>query len=160
MVLWFAAAAVLIVYLVFNSAAMDYRYVVAGAVAPVLEGAVGGPWLLHTFLGSALLLVLVTAVSRGERLRARRLVGLPIGTFLHLVLDGTWSSKELFWWPFAGASLGRGSIPEFEHLGRSIVLELIGIVLAASVVRRFELASRERWRAFVRTGRLRDDRVG
>lgn len=156
MLLWFAATAVLIVLLVFNSPAMDYRFVIVGAAVPVAEGAVGGPWVLHTFLGSALLLVVVAIVSRGERLRARRLVGLPIGTFLHLVLDGTWADRSLFWWPFAGSALGRGTIPEFEHVGRSLMLELVGVVVAVYLVRRFGLTRAERRREFLRTGRLRD----
>lgn len=155
MVLWFAALSVLVVVLVFDSAAVDHRFVMAGAVAPVLEGVLGGPWLLHTLVGSVALLVVVVVATRGRRVAARRLVGLPIGTFLHLVLDGTWTRTDLFWWPFLGTdALGAGRLPELEHLGRSLVLEVVGIVVALWLVRRFGLDDADRRARFRRTGRL------
>src|SRR5690606_33158628 len=97
---WFAAAAFTIVVLVFSSPAIDYRLVALGAVLPVGEAAFGGPFVLHTLVGSVALLTIVVLATRGRRLVARQLIGLPIGTFLHLVLDGTWARTELFWWPF------------------------------------------------------------
>jgi hypothetical protein len=158
MFVWFAAGAFLIVVLVFSSPALDYRLIVLGAVAPVAEGALGGPYLLHTLLGSVVLLVVVVLVTRGRRLVARQWVGLPIGTFLHLVLDGTWARTELFWWPFLGGDpLGEGQIPEFEHLALSLVLEVVGVGIALWLVRRFELTDPVRRRELLRTGRLGRD---
>jgi hypothetical protein len=158
MFLWFAALSWLIVALVFNSPAVDYRYVMLGAVLPVAEGAFGGPYLLHTLLGSVLALVLVVVLTRGRRLAARRLVGLPIGMFLHLVLDGTWTRSELFWWPFLGGRpLGSGQIPEFSHLGWSLVLEVVGVAVAVWLVRRYDLTDPARRDQFVRTGRVGRD---
>jgi hypothetical protein len=160
MFVWFAAASFLIVVLVFSSPALDYRLVMLGAVAPVAEAAFGGPYVLHTLLGSVTLLVLVVLATRGRRLAARQLVGLPIGTFLHLVLDGTWSRTELFWWPFLGGDpLGAGQIPEVDHLARSIVLELVGVGIAVWLVVRFELRDPARRREFTRTGRLGRDLI-
>jgi hypothetical protein len=93
------------------------------------------------------------AVDR--RLLGRRAVGLPIGLFLHLVLDGTWLTSSLFWWPFGGGSpLGRGRIPEFDHLAQSLVLEVVGIAIAVLLIRRYELTDSEHRRQFVRSGRL------
>ncbi|HEX7096253.1 MAG TPA: hypothetical protein VF183_10245 [Acidimicrobiales bacterium] len=158
MVIWFAAAAFTIVVLVFSSPAIDYRLVMLGAVLPVGEAAFGGPYLLHTLVGSAALLVVVVLATRGRRLAARQLVGLPIGTFLHLVLDGTWARRDIFWWPIYGAdALGEGQVPEIEHLRLSIALEVVGIVLAVWLVRRFELTVPRRRDEFVRTGRLGRD---
>jgi membrane-bound metal-dependent hydrolase YbcI (DUF457 family) len=155
---WFAAASFLIVVLVFSSPAIDYRLVMLGAVAPVGEAAARGPYVLHTLLGSVVLLTAVVVVTRRRRLTARRLVGLPIGTFLHLVLDGTWTRAELFWWPFLGDDpLGRGQIPEVEHLGPALVLEVVGAAIAVWLVRRFELTDPIRRREFLRTGRLGRD---
>lgn len=155
MFIWFAAMSFLIVVMVFDSPAVDYRMVMLGGVAPVLEGAVGGPWLLHTLAGSVAVFAAVVVVTRGRRLVARRAIGLPIGLLLHLVLDGTWLSSSLFWWPFGGGRpLGRGRIPEFDHLATSVVLEVVGVVCALFLVRRFELARPDRRREFVRTGRL------
>ena len=158
MFIWFAAASFLIVAMVFDSPAVDYRIVMLGAVAPVIEGAVGGPWLLHTLAGCVVVFAGVVIATRGRRLAARRAVGLPIGLFLHLLLDGTWLNSSLFWWPFGGGRpLGEGTVPEFDHLGTSLVLEAVGVVLAIFVIRRFELAVPDRRRAFVRTGRLARD---
>jgi hypothetical protein len=151
---WFAAVSVLVVLLVFNSPTVDHRLVALGAVLPVAEAALGGPFLLHTLVGSVGLFVLVVVVARGRRLLARRLVGLPIGTFLHLVLDGTWARSDLFWWPFLGGRLGEGQTPEVEHLGVSLLLEAIGVGMAVWIVQREGLVDPERRRAFLRTGRL------
>src|SRR5690606_12574358 len=115
-------------------------------------------YVLHTLLGSVALLVIVVVATRGRRLVARQLVGLPIGVFLHQVLDGTWARAELFWWPFLGVdALGDGQVPEFEHVGLSLALEAVGIVLAVWAVRRFELTARARRAEFLRTGRLGRD---
>ena len=158
MFVWFAAAAFVIVVLVFSSPAIDYRFVILGAVLPVGEALLGGPYLLHTLMGSVAVLVLVVLVTRGRRLAARQLVGLPIGMFLHLVLDGTWTRTELFWWPFLGLdALGEGQVPEIEHLALSLLLEAVGIVLAVWAVRRFRLTEPTRRAEFMRTGRLGRD---
>jgi hypothetical protein len=155
---WFAAAAVVIVWLVFSSPTVDYRYVVLGAVLPVAEVVLGGPYLLHTLLGSVALFGAVVLATRGRRLAARRAVGVPIGTFLHLVLDGSWAQADLFWWPFLGAgALGEGQIPELEHLATSLVLEVVGIAMLVWLVQRFELRDPARRRELVRTGRLGRD---
>jgi hypothetical protein len=158
MFIWFAAASFLIVVMVFDSPSVDYRMVMVGAVAPVVEGAVGGPWLLHTLAGCVVVFAIVVIATRGRRLAARRAVGVPIGLLLHLVLDGTWLSSSLFWWPFGGGRpLGEGRIPEFDHLGPSLALEVVGVLIAVFLVRRFELAVPDRRRAFIRTGRLARD---
>ena len=158
MFIWFAAASFLIVVVVFDSPAIDYRMVMLGAVAPVFEVAIGGPWLLHTLLGCAAIFAIVVIATRGRRLAARRAVGIPIGLLLHLVLDGTWLNSSLFWWPFrGGAPLGKGPLPEFDHLVASVVLEVVGIAIAIYLVRRYELTRPDRRKVFLRSGRLGRD---
>jgi hypothetical protein len=157
---WFAAAAFLIVLLVFDSPAVDYRFVMAGAVLPVVEVVFGGPYILHTLLGSVVLLVVVVVATRGRRMSARRWIGLPIGAFLHLVLDGTWTRSKLFLWPVLGIhALGAGRVPEVGHLALSLVLEAIGVLIAVGLVRRFKLTDPARRATFVRTGRVGRDLV-
>ena len=104
MFFWFVAFSVLVVLAVFDSPAMDYRTVILGSVLPVVEVVVGRPFVLHTLLGSAAVLVLVVLATRGRRLSARRLVGLPIGLFLHRVADGTRYPAVFF---LAGENDGR-----------------------------------------------------
>lgn len=155
MFLWFAAASLLLVALVFDSPALDYRLVALGAVLPVLEGVIGGPWVLHTLSVAVLALFGVMLVARGRRLAQRRWLGVPIGLFAHLVLDGTWADTEVFWWPFAGtAALGDGPLPEFGRWPGGLLLEVLGLLAALWAWRRFELADPTRRRAFLREGRL------
>lgn len=155
MFVWFATFAVLVVVAVFDSPAMDYRYVIIGSVLPVVELALGHPFVLHTLLGSVAAFVAVVLVTRGRRVAARRLVGLPIGMFLHLVADGTWTRAELFWWPFLGGdSFGHGQVPETAHLGLSLALEVVGCAALVWIVRRFALVDKPARTRFVRTGRL------
>ena len=157
MVIWFAVMAFVIVAAVFDSPALDYRYVMLGGVLPVAEGLVGGPWVLHTLAGSVLIMVVVMASTVGRRLVRRRWLGVPIGTFLHLVLDGTWADTTLFWWPFGGGDLGSGSIPEFRNLGLAVVLEALGLVAGVWAWRRYGFDEGERRRRFIRSGRLDRD---
>jgi hypothetical protein len=154
MFVWFAAMSSLVVLVVFSSTSVDHRFVMAGAVLPVFEVFIAGPWVAHTLLGAVIVLVVVVIATRGRRLVARRLVGLPIGMALHLVLDGSWTNAKLFWWPALGGSpLGGSRVPEFDRLGLSLVLEAIGIGVAVWLYRRAgltDVAARDR---FVRTGR-------
>ncbi len=156
MLLWFVALSILIVALVFQSAAVDHRMVALGAVLPVAEVLLGGPYLLHTLVGSVLAMVLVMGVARGRRLVQRRWLGVPIGLFLHLVLDGTWTRTELFWWPFAGLDvLGEGRLPEFDRpLGVILLLEVIGVLVGLWLVRAYGLTDPAARARFLRTGRL------
>ena len=50
MFFWFVAAAVLLVLFVFDSPAVDYRWVAFGGVLPLAEAFTGRPWILHTLL--------------------------------------------------------------------------------------------------------------
>lgn len=155
MLLWFVGLSVVVVWLVFQSPALDVRVVAVGALLPWLDAVTGGAWLLHTLLGSVGLLAVVMVATRGRRVLRRRLLGLPIGTFVHLVLDGAWADAELFWWPF----LGDGAFGDLPELGRSVAvvvaMEAAGVVALAWVWRAFGLGDGERRAALVRSGRLR-----
>ena len=43
--------------------------------------------------------------TRGRRLARRQWLGLPIGMYLHLVLDLSWTRSQTFWWPFLGVGI-------------------------------------------------------
>ena len=154
MILWFAGTSLLAVWLVFRDPAIDHRLVVAGALLPdVVDGVTGGPWVLHSLLGSVALLALVMGATMRRRLLRRRLIALPIGTFLHLVFDAAWNDTDTFWWPFTGA-FGDGALPTFERGLVSLALEVAGAAILVWLYRTWHLdrpADRER---FVRTGRL------
>jgi hypothetical protein len=158
--LWFAGMAFVAVWVVFHDPALDHRLVIAGALLPdVVDVATGGRWIAHTVLFSVLLLGGVMVGTRGRRLRRRQLLALPIGTFLHLVLDGMWTDKIVFWWPAFGASFGDRSLPSIGRGWFDVPLELIGLVALVWAYRRFRLGEPERRRVFLTTGRLGRDLV-
>jgi hypothetical protein len=152
--IWFAVASVLLVALVFKSPGVDYRWVVAGAVLPLAEAVLGGPRVLHAVVGPAVLLGMVVLATRRRRQLRRRVHGLPIGMMAHLVLDGSFTRSDVFWWPFRGWSFAPGQVPELDHLGVSVVLELVGIALAWWAWGWFGLRDPERRARFAADGRL------
>jgi len=153
--LWFVGPAVAVVWLVFRSPALDHRVVALGAVLPLAEGVTGGPHALHTLAGAVLALAVVMAVTRRRRLVRRRWLGLPIGLFLHLALDGAVTRAELFWWPFFGWSFGGGGLPELDRgVPLLVLLELAGAGACWWGWCTFDLADPVRRRAFLRTGQV------
>ena len=159
MLLWFAGCSLVIVWQVFRDPAIDYRLVAAGALAPdLVDAAFGGPRLLHTLVASVVLLAGVMLGTRGRRGVRRRLLAVPIGTFLHLVLDAMWARTAVFWWPAFGLSFPGGGLPSLSRPGLLLVVqEAVGAVAVAWWWRRFHLGDPDRRRLFVRTGRLGRD---
>jgi hypothetical protein len=151
---WFLAFSTLTVWLVFQSPALDYRGVLVGSVLPLVEAAFGGPRLLHTLLCPVAAMVLVMLATRHRRVRRRAWLGLPIGLFVHLILDGTWSRSETFWWPLLGTDADRGGLPELSRGAGGVVLELVGIAVGWWLWRRLGLSDPGRRRALLTTGRL------
>ena len=156
MFFFFVAAAVLAVLFVFDSPAIDYRFVALGGVLPLAEALTGRPLLLHTLLGSVALMTVVMAVTIGRRILRRRLLGIPIGTFVFLVAAGSWTRRDLFWWPVGGLDgIAERPLPEFDRAPVVLVLlELAGIASLVWLVRRFALTRPEHRDTLWRTGRL------
>ena len=156
MFFFFVAAAVLAVLFVFDSPAIDYRFVALGGVLPLAEALTGRPLLLHTLLGSVALMTVVMAVTIGRRILRRRLLGIPIGTFVFLVAAGSWTRRDLFWWPVGGLDgIAERPLPEFDRAPVVLVLlELAGIASLVWLVRRFDLPRPEHRDTLWRTGRL------
>jgi len=144
----------ILVVAVFQSPALDYRMVMLGSVAALLDGLTGGPWVLHTLLASVGALAIVMLLTQRRRLVRRRWLGLPIGMFVHLVLDGAWANTHVFWWPAFGTSFGHDRLPEFDRGGLSLLMEVAGLAALIYGWQRYGLqepAARER---FLRTGQL------
>jgi hypothetical protein len=154
-VLWFAGLSWLLVWRVFRSPAIDYRLVMVGSVLPVGDRLVGQPTPLHTLIGAVAAFGAVVVVTRNQRLASRRWVGIPIGLFFHLVLDGAWSDTELFWWPFTGGALGDLSIPELTWpLVLVVAAEVVGALVIGGLWVRLGLTDATRRRVFVSTGHI------
>ena len=158
MFLWFAGGSFVAVWAVFRSPALDYRLVMVGALLPLLDLALGGPRVLHTLLAPVVALVVVMLATQRRRLLRRRWLGLPIGLFLHLVLDGVWTRAHLFWWPAFGVTFPAGRAPELTRsAGLDLLLEVAGAAALVWVWRRFRFAEPDRRQRFVRTGQLGRD---
>ena len=114
---------------------------------------IAGFSFLGILLGVATLIV-VMAVTQRKRLVRRRWLGLPIGMFVHLVLDGSIARPELFWWPLGGAGAFGQSLPELSAGIWLLVGELIGLGALLWAVGRFGLDDADRRRRFLHTGQL------
>jgi len=152
--IWFAVLSVLLVAIVFKSPGVDYRTVIFGALLPIAEGPTGGPKVLHSVVGAVVVLGALMLCTRNHRLLRRRLLGIPIGMMAHLVLDGAFTVTAAFWWPLAGTAFADQQIPEWDHVGVSLVLELVGIGVGVWAWRWFGLDDPERRQRFLTDGRL------
>jgi hypothetical protein len=150
--LWFAGGAFALVWLVFRSPAVDYRLVIVGALLPLGELPFGSPRLLHSVTGAALLLVVAMVLTPRRRLVQRRLVAIPIGVLMHLLLDGIWTNTQAFWWPFAGLAWSDARLPELSRGMFDVVLEVLGAAALWWCWRRFRLDEPARRRRFLSTG--------
>jgi hypothetical protein len=157
MLLWFAGGSVLIVFLVFRSPAVDYRLVVLGALLPLAELLFGSPRVLHSITGAAVVLGAAMVITPRRRLVQRRLVAVPIGMFLHLLLDGVWTDTRAFWWPFAGLAWSDSRLPELSRGALDLLLELAGAAMLWWCWRRFRLDEPDRRARFLRTGHIDRD---
>ncbi|MCC5952524.1 MAG: hypothetical protein JJU45_10570 [Acidimicrobiia bacterium] len=143
------------VWLVFRSPALDYRLVALGAVLPLGEVVLGGPRLLHTLLFAVALLTVVMLGTRHRRLLRRRLLSLPIGLMMHLVLDGVWTNAEVFWWPLFGVGFPDVPLPELDRpIVVWVLMEAAGAAALWWCWRTFDLGSPENRERLLRTGHL------
>lgn len=151
MLLWHLGLTPFIVWSIFHDPRMDFRFLLLGSVLPDLVDAVWlDPRYGHTLVVNAALLVLaVVATRRGTAVR-RAAVALAIGALLHLALDGVWTNRDVFWWPFFGTDFPAGHLwPRGWHLW---VEEGIGLVACWWFASRFALGERTRRRAFLHAG--------
>lgn len=153
MLIWFAVMSVVLTWAVFQSPALDYRLVALGAVLPVIEVPFGaGP--LHSLLAPTAVLTIVMLATRGRRLARRRWLGIPIGMYLHLVLDLSWTRSETFWWPALGVEFGEGRAFELDSGIWSLVMEVVAVLVGVWAYGRFGLDDAGRRSRFLRTGQL------
>jgi hypothetical protein len=155
MLLWYLGVSVAFVWNVFRSPALDYRLVMLGSVLPLVEVVLGGPRLLHTLVFTVVLLGVIMLATRQRRLLRRRLISLPIGLMVGLVLDGSWTAKAVFWWPFFGWAFPGGGLAEL-HRGPAVLvlLDLVGLACLVWCWRAFGWSDADNRRLFVRTGHL------
>ena len=153
MFFWFIGTVVVAVWFVFRDPAFDYRLLVVGAVLPALVDApFGGARVLHSVTFSVALLVVLMLATPGRKPIRKTLLGLPVGTLLHLVFTGAWTNTTVFWWPFGGWSFDGAQHPVAARGWWNVPLELIGIGLCWWIVQRAEMRDPARRAWFFRTG--------
>lgn len=159
MFFWFAGLSFVLVWSVFRDPAIDYRLVMLGALLPdVIDAPFGGPRVMHAVTASAVLLGVVMLATRRRRAARRRLLAVPIGTFMHLVLDFMWTNSHVFWWPFLGWKFTGDRLPSLDRpVAMVVAQELVGIAALVWCYRQFGLDDRGRRAAFVHTGRIPRD---
>lgn len=171
MFFWFLGTAATTVWFVFRDDRFDYRVLAVGVLSvDVVDAALGGSRVMHSVMASVLLLAVVMLLtSRGTSTR-RRLLALPIGTFLHLVFDGAFSNARVFWWPMREiasvvssdpirfgswwSTFDGISLPSVERGAVNIILEIIGIALLVRLWRTHGLGDATVRRRFIADGRL------
>lgn len=154
MLFWFVGTVLAAVWLVFRDPRFDVRLLVVGAVLPELDGLFGGARVMHSLAFSLALLLVVMLATVGRRPARKLLLGLPIGTMLHLVFDGAWANSRVFGWPLGGWSFGGARLPLVERGWWNIPLELVGVAILAWFWRTAGLAGRVRRAELARSGRL------
>ncbi len=155
MVLWYLAGTVFAIWNVFQSNGLDTRLLALGGILPVLVDApLGSQGFGHSLLApvAALTIVMVATMGKGQKLRRRRWIGLPIGWMCGTALSGAFVHQRVFWWPAFGMSFG--SAPIFPSLGVALILELLGLGATWWCIDRFGLADLARRRALLREGRV------
>jgi len=153
--LWFIGLSFAVIWIVFQSPAVDYRTVMVGSVVPLVDLVVPGTRpIAHTLGAAAIAFGVVILATMGQRLRRRRWLGIPIGWFLHLGLDGTWTDAQLFWWPFLGLDDGITAPESGRSIVLIVVMEIVGLLVLIWAWRRFALSDVQARRQFWRDGRL------
>ncbi|MFW2380709.1 MAG: hypothetical protein ACN4GZ_03040 [Acidimicrobiales bacterium] len=155
MFLWFVILAPVLVAEIFQSPMADYRVVAVGAALPLLEAVFGAPRYLHTMLFAMGLMAVVMLGTSKRRLVRRRLLGIPIGLLLHLVLDFTWADSQLLWWPAFGTDFSDDATAAFNRsLEVGLLLEVVAVAVGYWAYRRYELDNPENRDLLIRSGRL------
>ena len=155
MFFWFLGTAVVTVWFVFRDPAFDYRLLLVGSVLPApVDALFGGARVLHSLTFSIVLMAVLMVATRGRKPSRKMLLGLPVGTMLHLVFTGAWTDAAVFWWPFFGFGFDDAQHPIAARGWWNVPLELIGLALCWWVFQRAELRQPGRRAWFRKTGQL------
>lgn len=154
MLLWYAAVSVVLVHTVFRSVGIDYRLVALGAVLPLGVDVFWGRMAFgHTLLFPVALMGLIMLTTIGQRrLLRRRLLCVPIGVFVGVLLSASWQHAQVFWWPTLGWSFGdHALLPVWWII---LIEELVGLFALWWIIGLGSLYEAGPRAEFLRTGRL------
>lgn len=169
MILWHVAGVLFLFRWIFRDPKVDIRFLVAGALLPdavdlplgtlvLAERYSTGELWFHSLAVPSLIVVAVLLTTRRGR-RRRAWMAVPIGMMLHILLDGVWTTTEIFAWPFFGLDLPSGARPYWPAAWERAladpwrwVQEAAGLVYLVTLARRARAAGTGR--DVLRTGRL------
>ena len=134
MFLWHIGMTVLIARYVFRDAAMDLRWLALGSILPdVIDKPIASILLNDTFhthriYGHSLLflavgMVVALLVTRRGATSRKAAFAAVLGLFVHLVLDGAWTSPDAFLWPLFGWSFPAMSGSDFPTLVHTMITD-------------------------------------
>lgn len=112
MLFWHLGASLWLFRWIFRDPKVDVRFLLAGAViADVIDLPLGtliladtfstGELWMHSLAAPAVYMTVVLLLTRRGR-RRRAFMAFGIGWLFHLLLDGMWTTQEVFLWPFFG----------------------------------------------------------
>ena len=172
MIFWHVGATLAIVRTVFRDPKMDLRFVILGALLPdLVDKPIGtilffrtfrnGHIFAHTLIFSLLLLAAAMLLTRRGTRARRAWLGVPIGSLLHLVLDGMWAAPVTFWWPLFGWSFPKVHEAYWTDVVRRVTSdplllaeEALGLAYLVYLWNKAQLTDLERRSSFLRTGQL------
>lgn len=155
---WFIGTAVLGVWAVFRDPRFDHRLLIVGVLMPDLVDAIwGGARGMHSVTLIVGLLAVIMIATAGRRPIRRRLLAVPIGAFVHLIVDFAFTDTDTFWWPVSGLSFDGARLPVVERGWWNLVLEGIGIALCVVAWKKFGLSDSRRRHDFATRGVLSEN---
>lgn len=173
MLFWHLGAALWLFRWVFRDPGVDVRFLLLGAIVAdlidlpvgtiILAGrySTGGLWF-HSLLLPTIYMIIVLVLTRRGRAR-RAWMALGVGWLFHLLLDGMWTSREVFLWPFFGIEIHAGEAPYWPLAWERAmsdpwrwVQEVIGLAYLTWLWLAVGLNIPERRLAVIKTGRLPD----
>jgi len=173
MLFWHLGAGLWLFRWIFRDPKVDVRFLLFGAILPDLIDmpigtvfladrlATGELWL-HSLLLPAVYMSIVLLVTRRGR-RRRAWMALGVGWLFHLLLDGMWTSQEVFLWPFFGWEIPAGEVPYWPLAWKRAlsdpwrwIKEVVGLSYLVWLWFAVGLQVRERRHSVVKSGRLPD----
>lgn len=173
MLFWHLGITAVVIFFTLGKRRIDYRVVLLGAVLPdLIDKPIGRLMFESTFetsrlFGHTLLFVLVAMFAvqlflRGDT--ARRWFILSIAALIHLALDAMWNDPVTLFWPLFGTEFPKQPVQNYwlEVLLRpwshpvEALKEIAGLVSLAYFAYGYGLFKKDRFKAFVRTGKLED----
>lgn len=132
MFLWHLGGALLIGRYVFRDAAMDLRWLAVGAILPdVIDKPIASILFNetfhahrvygHTLVFAALGMVAALLLTKRGTSARRAAFAVILGVFVHLGLDGAWTTPETFLWPVFGWGFPEAAGTDFPSLVSSMV---------------------------------------